>query len=73
MSLAYLIAFYKNDEPKDDESVIGKMKNNSIAEILSDASLWQRDLSDLTVLVEEYYAVIEKSGAKGAMEWILSK
>ncbi|MBO5896281.1 MAG: tagaturonate reductase [Clostridia bacterium] len=73
MSLAYLIAFYKNDEPKDDESVIGKIKNNSIAEILSDASLWQRDLSGLTVLVEEYYAVIEKSGAKGAMEWILSK
>lgn len=73
MSLAYLIAFYKNDEPKDDETVINKMKSSSIAEILSDVTLWQKDLSDLTSLVEEYYAKIEKLGAKGAMEWILSK
>ena len=73
LSLAYLIRFYKNDEPKDDESVICKMKNNSIAEILADASLWQKDLSDLTSLVEEYYSKIEKSGAKGVMEWILSE
>jgi hypothetical protein len=40
---------------------------------LADASLWQNDLSDLTPLVEEYYAKIQKSGAKGVMEWILSK
>ncbi len=73
LSLAYLIRFYKNDEPKDDETVITKMKNNSIAEILADASLWQKDLSDLTSLVEEYYSKIEKSGAKGVMEWILSE
>lgn len=73
LSLACLIGFYKNDEPKDDETVIAKMKNNSIAKILSDTSLWQRDLSDLTSLVEEYYSKIEKSGAKGVMEWILSE
>ena len=73
LSLAYLIGFYKNDEPKDDEAVINKIKNSSIAEILADASLWQNDLRDLTPLVEEYYAKIQKSGAKGVMEWILSK
>jgi tagaturonate reductase len=73
LSLAYLIGFYKNDEPKDDEAVINKIKNSGIAEILADASLWQNDLSDLTPLVEEYYAKIQKSGAKGVMEWILSK
>ena len=32
-----------------------------------------KDLSDLISLVEEYYSKIEKSGAKGVMEWILSK
>ena len=73
LSLAYLIGFYKNDEPKDDEAVINKIKNSGIAGILADASLWQNDLSDLTPLVEEYYAKIQKSGAKGVMEWILSK
>ncbi len=73
LSLAYLISFYKNDEPKDDEAVINKMKSGSIAEILSDVSLWQQDLSDLTSLVEEYYTKTQKSGAKGVMEWILSE
>lgn len=73
MSLAYLIYFYKNDTPDDNEVVVAKMQKNSIAEILADTSLWLNDLSDMTELVTEYYGKIEKLGAKGAMKWILSE
>ncbi len=73
MSLAYLIYFYKNDNPEDSAAAIEKMKNGSIAEILSDSSLWQSDISALTEAVTEYYGVIEKLGAKEAMKWILSE
>ena len=72
MALAYLIYFYKNDTPDDAADVMAKMKENSIADILSDTSLWQNDLSDMTELVTAYYGKIEELGAKGAMEWILS-
>ncbi len=73
MSLANLIYFYKNDVPEDSETVICAMKNKTIREILADTSLWQKDISDMAEIVEKYYAKIEESGAKGAMEWILSK
>ncbi len=73
MSLAYLITFYKNDEPEDNGVVIDFIKNNSLCEILANKDLWQYDLSDITPFVKECYEVIEKQGAKGAMEWILSK
>ncbi len=73
MALAYLIYFYKNDTPDDNEAVIAKMKEDSIAEILTDTSLWQSDLSDMTELITEYYGKIDELGAKGAMEWILSE
>lgn len=73
MSLAYLIYFYKNDIPEDSASATEKMKNGSIAEILSDSTLWQTDLSDMLGIVTECYAAIEKLGAKDAMKWILSE
>ena len=73
MALAYLIYFYKNDTPDDADDVMAKMKQGSIAEILSDSSLWLTDLSDMTEIVTEYYGKIESLGAKGAMEWILSE
>lgn len=73
MSLAYLIYFYKNDTPEDAESVKLKMKNGSIEEILSDVTLWQRDISDMTDIIKEYYKKTEELGAKGAMKWILSE
>ena len=73
MSLAYLIYFYKNDTPNDAEDVIFKMKNNSLAEILGDASLWGTDISDMLGIVTACYGKIENLGAKGAMEWILSE
>ena len=73
MSLAYLMYFYKNDVPNDAENVILKMKNNSIADILGDISLWGTDISDMLEVVTVGYEKIENLGAKGAMEWILSE
>ncbi len=73
MALAYLIYFYKNDTPDDAADVTAKMKDGSIAEILSDSGLWLTDLSDMTDIITEYYSVIENKGAEGAMEWILSE
>ena len=73
LSLAGLIYFYKNDTPEDAEAVVEKMKNSTIAEILSDSSLWQADLSDMTEAVEVYYSKIESQGAKETVKWILSE
>lgn len=73
LSLANLIYFYKNDNPDDAESVVATMKNDSIAEILSNISLWASDLSDLTDMVTEYYNKIDTIGAKETMKWILSE
>lgn len=72
LSLAYLIYFYKNDVPEDSENVISVMKNDSIADILANRNLWQADLTEMTETVTDYYKKIEDSGAKEAMEWILS-
>ena len=73
LSLANLIYFYKYDMPEDAESVVETMKNNSIAEILADSSLWQTDLSEMAETVTEYYNRIDALGAKEAMKWILAE
>lgn len=73
LSLANLIYFYKNDNPDDAESVVATMKDDSIAEILSNISLWQSDLSDMNDIIEEYYNKIDTIGAKESMKWILSE
>ncbi len=72
LSLAYLIYFYKNDTPDDNAEVISVMKNNSIADILANTSLWQADISDITDIVTVYYEKIAELGAKETMKWILS-
>lgn len=72
LSLAYLIYFYKNDIPEDAADAVEAMRNGSIADILSDTSLWQTDLSPMTELVTDYYNKIETLGAKETMKWILS-
>ena len=73
LSLAYLIYFYKNDNPDDAENVVATMKNDSIVDILKNTSLWQADLSKLTGLVTEYFNKIDLLGAKETMKWILSE
>ena len=56
LAFAKLIEFYKKGTPNDGEDVMKKMKELSVAQILSDASLWGQDLSSLTPYVEELYA-----------------
>lgn len=68
LSLAYLIYFYKNDEPTDAEDVTEKMKKGTIEEILSDESLWGKDISDMLGIVSGYYEKIEKLGARQVMK-----
>lgn len=52
-SLAKLIEFYKNGDPKDSDEVIEYMKRASAEEILSNSELWGEDLS---VLIDEVKA-----------------
>lgn len=73
LALANLIYFYKNDNPDDNADVVATMKNDSIADILKNASLWATDLSDLAEIVTEYYNKIDTMGAKETMKWILSE
>ena len=73
LALANLIYFYKNDNPDDNADVVATMKNDSIADILANESLWASDLSDLTEMVTEYYNKIDTIGAKETMKWILSE
>ena len=73
MALAYLIYFYKNDMPEDSAQAVEIMKKCSIADILKNTALWQKDLSDLNEIISTYYAKIDSLGAKEAMEWVLSE
>lgn len=73
LSLAYLIHFYKNDNPEDSCDVIKIMQNESIEDILKNTQLWQVDISNMTEVVTKYYGEIEKMGAKEAMKWIISE
>ena len=73
MSLAYLIYFYKNDTPDDAKEIKEAMKNDSIADILANISLWQVDLSNMTEIITEYYNKIDTLGAKESMKWIVSQ
>lgn len=73
LALTSLIYFYKNDNPEDAEGVVAAMKNDGVAEILANTSLWQADLSDMIGIVTEYYNKIDTLGAKEAMKWILSE
>ena len=73
LSLAYLISFYKNDTPDDSAEVVEFMKEKSISEILSKVDFWQTDISDMTQIVEDYYAKIRENGAKETMKWIINE
>ncbi len=73
LSLANLLYFYKNGTPDDSPDIIASIKNNSLADILKNTSLWQADLSDMTEIISEYYNKIDSLGAKEAMKWILSE
>ena len=53
-AFAKLIDFYKTDMTNDDADVVEFMKNNGVAAILANQSLWGQDLSHLTAEVEKY-------------------
>ena len=53
-AFAKLIDFYKTDMTNDDADVVEFMKNNDVAAILANESLWGQDLSHLTAEVEKY-------------------
>ena len=53
-SFAKLIEFYKTDMTNDAPEVVEFMKNNGVREILSNESLWGKDISFLTEEVEKY-------------------
>lgn len=72
-SLAFLITFYKNDQPDDNADVIAFIRSNNVAAILANEQLWGTDLSDLSDVVEDYCLRIEKDGALGVMQWIVSE
>lgn len=73
LSMAYLIEFYKTDEPNDAPEVIKAMREGDIRKILSDTKLWPCDCSELALQVELCTEKIKQLGAKGAMQWILSE
>lgn len=71
-SLASLIFYYKNYEPKDLESAVSYIKSNSISDILSNTRLWGKDIAFLLPATEQCYKKIEKSGIREALGWALS-
>ena len=73
VSLSFLISFYKNYKPDDNADAIAFIRSNDISSILENELLWGTDLSDLSDLVEDYCLRIEKDGALGVMQWIVSK
>ena len=73
MALANLIYFYKNDTPEDNPVVIEIMKKSEFSDILKNEALWNKDISEMTLMVTDYYNKIKTLGAKESMKWILSE
>ncbi len=71
-SLACLIEYYKTNEPQDNEKAVCFIKENSIADILSNTELWSEDLSYMTELVTECIYRIHADGIREALEWAIS-
>lgn len=70
-SLACLIEYYKANEPQDNEKTVCFIKENSIADILSNEELWGDDLSYMTELVTESIYRIHADGIREALEWAM--
>ena len=71
-SMAALIAFYRTDKANDGEEIMKFMKNASVSEILKREDYWQKDLTDMIPLVEEYYNLIEEKGMAEAYKAVLN-
>lgn len=71
-SLACLIEYYKANEPQDNEKTVCFIKENSIADILSNTELWDEDLSCMTEVITESIYRIHADGIREALEWAIS-
>lgn len=68
-SLACLIVYYKTNDVNDDKAAVDFIKEHSISEILANAHLWGKDLSDFAELVKESLAKIHSDGIREAVKW----
>ena len=71
-SLACLIEYYKTNEPQDNEKAVCFIKENNIADILSNEELWGHDLSYMTELITESIDRIHTDGIREAIKWAIS-
>ncbi len=53
-AFARLIEFYRTDMTNDDKEVTAFMKTASVADILKNQNLWDKDLSDMLGEIEKY-------------------
>lgn len=70
-SLACLIEYYKTNDVQDDKTAVEYIKTHSVKDILSNAELWDCDLSDMLDLVEESMDKIHSNGIREAIKWAL--
>lgn len=70
LSLAALIAFYRQDEPEDSEESVKLLKEASLPEILS-APVWETDLSFLFPEIEEQLESIRSLGMRETLRRLL--
>ncbi len=68
LSLTALIYYYKKFDVKDDTGIVDFIKNNNLTQILSEKSLWGRDLSELIDLVSDFYDTITDYGIEKAIK-----
>lgn len=71
-SLACLIEYYKTKEPQDNEKAACFIKENSMADILSNEELWGEDLSCMTEFITESIDRIHTDGIREALKWAIS-
>ncbi len=71
-SFACLIDYYKTNEPQDNEKAVCFIKENSIADILSNTELWDEDLSCMTEVIIESVDRIHTDGIREAIKWAIS-
>lgn len=71
LSLAELIVFYQNQNPKDRPQAVQAIQNGSVAEILENSELWGEDLSDLLKPVSTFYAEIRSQGMESVYRSLL--
>lgn len=71
-SLACLIEYYKTNEVQDNKEAVDFIRENEASSILSNTSLWGKDLSSITSLVNESLEMINRNGVREAIKWSMS-